>query len=500
MLDTLDLDRSISKASYKQQIEELMQQLRSLQNACWQHQLSVTVVLEGWAAAGKGALVKKMTNYMDPRGFSVLPIFEPSEREECYPFLWRFWHKLPERGSIAFFYHSWYTHVLEARLFDRVDPVEVPLVMREINGFERQLVDDGMAIAKFWIHLSRKELKKRLKQAEKDELEAWRVRPEDWQQEKNYKEYSALAEEMLIHTSTGSAPWVLVEGNDYRWAEIKVLSQLIATSLEALDLRKIALPSTVTLEPQKALLPTEPNFLAKVDLSLKLKESDYKKRLRAAQIQLRQLQLKIHQARLPVLLLFEGWDAAGKGGAIKRLTDVLDPRSYKVNAFGAPTDEEGRYHYLWRFSRHLPGTGTIGIFDRSWYGRVLVERVENFATEEEWRRAYREINEFEAQLVRKDYVFLKFWLHIDQDEQLRRFGQRKEDDFKRYKLTDEDWRNRERWGEYEVAINQAIARTSTPAAPWTIVPANDKLYARVFVIETVIEAMEYKLKQLKKSS
>lgn len=388
--------------------------------------------------------------------------------------------------------------MLEDRLFERLDPVEVPMVMREINGFERQLVDDGMAIAKFWIHVSRKELKKRLKKAEKDELEAWRVRREDWQQEKNYKEYMALAEEMLIYTSTGSAPWTLVEGNDRRWSEIKVLSQLVATITEALDRRKIVLPATPPSPPQEQLLPTEPNFLEKVDLSLKLEPKDYKKRLRTAQIQLQQLQLKIHQARLPVLLMFEGWDAAGKGGAIKRLTDVLDPRSYKVDAFGAPTEEELRYHYLWRFSRHLPGQGTIGIFDRSWYGRVLVERVEGFATEAEWKRAYREINEFEMQLVHKGYVLVKFWLHIDRDEQLKRFEQRKDNLFKEYKLTTEDWRNRDRWHQYEVAINQAIARTSTPAAPWTIVPANDKLYARVFVIETVIEAIEYQLKRFKR--
>lgn len=213
---------------------------------------------------------------------------------------------------------------------------------------------------------------------------------------------------MLIYSSTGAAPWILVEGNDYRWSEIKVLSQLVATIVEALDRCKITIPEAVHIRPQSQLLPTEPDFLAKVDLSLELEDKDYKKRLRAAQIKLRQLQLKIHQEKLPVLLLFEGWDAAGKGGAIKRLTDVLDPRSYKVDAFGAPTEEENRYHYLWRFSRHLPGMGTIGIFDRSWYGRVLVERVEGFATEAEWKRAYREINEFEAQLIHKGYVLVNF--------------------------------------------------------------------------------------------
>jgi AMP-polyphosphate phosphotransferase len=489
MLDTLDLSLSLAKEPYQAQIEELMHQLRSLQNACWQHNLPITVVLEGWAAAGKGALVKKITNYMDPRGFAVLPIFAPSNHEQKYPFLWRFWHKLPPKGHIGFFYHSWYTHVLEDRLFERVSVADVPMVMREINAFERQLVEDGMAIAKFWIHLSRKELKKRLKKSAKDELEAWRVRPEDWQQEKHYEQYSALAEEMLIYTSTGSAPWVLVEGDCERWARIKVLSQLVATIVEALDKRKITLPEP-DLPPQKELLPSEPDFLAKVDLNLKLEPDEYKERLRKAQLELRQLQLKIHQQQLPVLILFEGWDAAGKGGAIKRLTDILDPRSYKVNAFAAPTQEENQYHYLWRFSRHLPGRGTIGIFDRSWYGRVLVERIEGFASESEWRRSYREINEFEAHLTRKGYVLLKFWLHISPEEQLARFESRQNNMFKEYKLTEEDWRNRDQASLYYVAINQAIARTSTPGAPWTIVPANDKYYARVFIIETVINAIK----------
>ena len=494
MLDTLDLNLSKDKESYKKQIEDLMRQLRSLQNACWQHKIPVAVVLEGWAAAGKGSLVKKMTNYMDPRGFAVLPILEPSSREERYPFLWRFWHKIPPKGSLGFFYHSWYTHILEDRLFNRVSSSQVPTIMREINAFERQLVEDGMIMAKFWIHVSKKELKKRLKKLAKDELDAWRVRPEDWQQQKRYDEYGTLAEEMLINTSTGAAPWVLVEGNCPRWSRIKVLSQLVATIVEALDKRKIELTSPPQLPPQKELLSTEPDFLAKVDLSLKLEQDDYKKRLRNAQIELRKLQLKIHQHQLPVLLMFEGWDAAGKGGAIKRLTDILDPRSYKVNAFAAPTQEENKYHYLWRFSRHLPGQGTIGIFDRSWYGRVLVERVEGFATQTEWRRAYQEINEFESQLIHKGYVLLKFWLHISPDEQLARFKSRKENPFKSYKLTDEDWRNREKWSLYDVAINQAIARTNTPYAPWTIVPANNKYYARVFVIETVIDAIKKALK------
>ncbi|HAC65011.1 MAG TPA: polyphosphate:AMP phosphotransferase [Cyanothece sp. UBA12306] len=495
MLDTLDLKLTLNKETYQAQIEDLMRQLRSLQKDCWDKKLPVIIVLEGWAAAGKGTLLQKTIGYMDPRGFAVHPILAATDHEKKYPFLWRFWHKLPPQGSIGIFYHSWYTHVLEDRLFERIKDGYIPLLMRDINAFERQLADDGVAIAKFWIHVSRKEMKKRLKKYEADELESWRVRQEDWQQAKRYDEYAALAEEMLAFTSTGHAPWTLVEGDCQRWARIKVLSQVVATITEALDRLKLPPTEIPVLPPQKELQPTEPDFLAKVDLSLHLPKSDYRQRLREAQVKLRQLQLKIFTENIPVLVLFEGWDAAGKGGAIKRLTDTLDPRSYKVNAFAAPSTEEQKYHYLWRFWRHLPGAGTIGIFDRSWYGRVLVERIEGFASELEWRRSYKEINEFEAQLTNASYVLVKFWLHISLEEQLRRFEERQDNPFKNYKLTDEDWRNREKFPLYYVAVNQMIARTSTPAAPWHIVPGNDKYYARVFVIETLINAIEAQLKR-----
>jgi polyphosphate:AMP phosphotransferase len=435
-----------------------------------------------------------MVAYMDPRGFTVHPIWPPTRTERRYPFMWRFWKNLPAQGKLGIFYHSWYTHVLEDRLFKRLPAADVPMAMRQINAFERQMVDDGVAMAKFWIHLSKKELKNRLKKAEKDELKAWRVRPEDWQQEKKYDIYSAFAEDMVIHTSTGAAPWTLVEGNDPRWARIKVLSTMVASIKEALDRLQVQAPP-VTIPPQQYLEPTEPNPLAQVDLSQSLSDEDYKQLLPQQQAALGQLQQKIYDHQVPVLILFEGWDAAGKGGAIKRLTDILDPRSYEVHPFAAPSDEEKAHHYLWRFWRRLPPAGKIGIFDRSWYGRVMVERIEGFATEPQWRRAYREINEFEEQLTTAGYVLVKFWLHIDQEIQLQRFNERQNNLFKEYKLTEEDWRNRERWSFYEVAVNQMIQRTHTPTAPWTIVAGNDKQYARVKVIETVVEAIKQELKQ-----
>jgi len=275
-------------------------------------------------------------------------------------------------------------------------------------------------------------------------------------------------------------------------ARVKVLTQLVSTIRGALAQRKI-LSETPSLPPQAELLPTEPDYLDRVDLTVHLPKDEYKTRLKSAQVELRKLQREIFEKKLGVMLLFEGWDAAGKGGAIKRVTDILDPRNYKVHAFAAPTEEEKNHHYLWRFWRKLAQLGNIGIFDRTWYGRVLVERIENFATEVEWRRAFREINEFEAQLATDNYLIIKFWIHISQEEQLNRFEARKNDPFKSYKLTEEDWRNREQWDLYDVAVNQAIARTSTPLAPWKIVQGDDKYYARVYVIETIVNAIKQKL-------
>lgn len=493
MLDMLDLGVTFDKAAYGAELERLALQLRSLQADCRAAKLPTIVVLEGWAAAGKGTIVKHLRDSLDPRGFQVHPIFPPEPHERGYPWLRRFWLRLPPAGTIALFYHSWYTRLLEDRLFDRLSDGQFPEAAREVNAFERQLVDNGAAIAKFFIHLSRDELKKRLKHYQADPFQAWRVRSEDWQQAKHYKQYRNLAESMLAATSTGAAPWTLVAGNCRRWATIQVLSETIAAIVQALDRQATQSSPPPALPPQTELHPGEPNLLGRVDLSQSLSRKKYERRLSEQQARLRSLQLKIHQQQIPVLVLFEGWDAAGKGGAISRLTGILDPRSYNVQAFAAPTDEERSHHYLWRFWRWLPAAGKIGIFDRSWYGRVMVERIEGFATEAEWRRAYAEINEFESQLVSGGTVLVKLWLHISPEEQLRRFQERKENPFKQYKLTEEDWRNRERWPLYNVAVNQMIQRTHTPIAPWTVIAAEDKLFARVAVVTAVAEAIERRL-------
>jgi polyphosphate kinase 2 (PPK2 family) len=231
-----------------------------------------------------------------------------------------------------------------------------------------------------------------------------------------------------------------------------------------------------------------------VDLTRRLAAKSYGKKIAREQLRLRDVHFRMYEQRVPALAVFEGWDAAGKGGAIKRVTETLEPRGYTVSSFSAPRGEEKTHHYLWRFWRSLPRAGHLGIFDRSYYGRVLVERVEGFCAADEWRRAYREINEFEAHQAGFGMVIVKFWLQLSKEEQLRRFRDRERDPFRSYKLTPEDWRNRARWDAYREAVEEMLARTSTSYAPWTVVEADDKYYARVKVVKTLAGAVERALR------
>jgi len=234
-------------------------------------------------------------------------------------------------------------------------------------------------------------------------------------------------------------------------------------------------------------------MLETVDLSLALDRETYVQQLARRQIQLRELGYQVYVQKRPVVIVYEGWDAAGKGGSIKRLTEKLDPRGYVVYPISAPTGEEKTHHYLWRFWRRVPERGQIAIFDRSWYGRVLVERVEGFAAEGEWRRAYREINSFERNLRDFGTILIKFWIHISREEQLRRFEERRATGYKSWKLTAEDWRNREKWPLYEEAVRDMLLKTSTLEAPWTIVEGNDKYWARVKALSTAVEVLSREL-------
>jgi polyphosphate:AMP phosphotransferase len=384
-----------------------------------------------------------------------------------------------------------------------------------ILAFEKALADDGALILKFWMHLSHDAQKRRLKKLEKDPLTSWRVTEQDWDHWHIYDRFEAAAERTIMRTSTGTASWTIVEGMDPYYRSLTVggiIRDEINKHLEELSKRtllleemkaqrksdelekQISAAETSTGEADKPVDVLGPlsgaTVLSSLDMSLHLLKSDYKKQLQECQARLNQLHRKALKKKISTILLFEGPDAAGKGGAIRRITAALDARHYQVIPIAAPTDEERAHHYLWRFWRHLSRAGRINIFDRSWYGRVLVERVEGFAAEAEWKRAFAEINEFEEQLTDHGILLLKYWVHITKDEQLERFEARKQIPHKRWKLTEEDWRNREKWDDYEWAVNDIVEHTSTHSAPWVLVEGNDKRFSRIKVISTFCDRLE----------
>ena len=348
-------------------------------------------------------------------------------------------------------------------------------------------------------NISRDEQKKRFKRLEESKETAWRVTEADWKRNKDYDTFLEMNEEMLQRTDTGYAPWTIVEATDKNYAAVKILSTVTDRLEYELNRRRMEREEGAVHPPVK--LPDERfknGVLSGVDLTKTLTREEYKERLDKLQKKLEVLHGELYRLRIPVVIGFEGWDAAGKGGAIRRLTSHLDPRGYKVNPTAAPNDVEKVHHYLWRFWREMPKAGHIAIFDRTWYGRVMVERIEGFCSEADWKRAYQEINEMEEHMANFGAVIVKFWIHIDKDEQERRFKERMEAPAKQWKITDEDWRNREKWDAYEQAVNEMLVRTSTTYAPWTIVEGNSKYYARVKVLETVVEAMEEKIREVKK--
>jgi AMP-polyphosphate phosphotransferase len=490
MLKNIDLSREVAKGEYRKLKDDVDLKLGSLQRQVKALGVPVIVVFEGWSAAGKGTLINELILPLDPRGFTVHSARGPTQEEAFYPFLWRFWKLTPTRGRLAIFDRSWNRRVVNDRVMKQVKGKQLQQAFEDIRSFERQLTDDGVVIVKCFLHISRNEQKRRFSTLRASATTSWRVTKDDLRQHRRYAEYLAAAEDMLIETDTDYAPWTVVEAHDRRFATLKIF----ATVIDALE-RRVAAVERNAEAP--ATLPADNSFkttvLDRVDLSLSLTPEEYATRLKKAQAALRELEHKIYLRRVPVVIAYEGWDAAGKGGNISRLTQHLDPRGYEVVPVAAPNDVEKAHHYLWRFWARMPKAGHITIFDRTWYGRVLVERVEGFCTEVEWRRAYREINGMEQQLAHFGTVLLKFWLQIDADEQLRRFRERQEMAHKQWKITEEDWRNREKMGRYREAVEEMLHRTTTPYAPWTIVESNCKWYARVKVLETVCKAIRKRL-------
>jgi polyphosphate:AMP phosphotransferase len=491
MLELLDLDKRLDQETYEKTFPEMECRLGECQRAARAAGVPVVIVLEGWDAAGKGTVINRLAQVLDPRGFKVHPISAPTEIERLHPWMWRFWSDLPGEGQFAIFNHSWYDRVLAERIEGDLARRRWEEAYEAIQQFERQLADAGTVIVKFWLHIGKKEQKRRFEQLEQNPATAWKIGKPERRQHRHYGEWLAAAEEMLERTGTAYAPWTVVEATDGRYGRVKVF-ETILQAVESELARRAASPA-----PKPSPMPVPPDsptreqtILDRLDLTLSLERDEYERELQRLQKRLFDLEHELYVARVPAAIVYEGSDAGGKGGNIKRLTRGLDPRGYEVIPIGPPDATEKAHHYLWRFWGNVPKAGHIHIFDRSWYGRVLVERVEGFCAEDDWRRAYREINEFERQLADFGTVIVKFWLHIDRDEQLRRFHARQQDPVKTWKITDEDWRNREKWKQYDAAVVDMLQKTSTTYAPWTILEANCKLYARIKAVRTVADALE----------
>jgi len=495
MLKNIDLSREVAKEEYKRLKGDADLKLAALQRQAKILGIPVIVVFEGWSASGKGTLINEMILPLDPRGFTVYSARGPTEEEAFYPFLWRFWKRTPTRGRLVIFDRSWNRRVVRDRVEGQVTGKRLRQAFEDICAFERQLTDDGAVIVKCFLHISKKEQMRRFDALRASAATAWRVTEDDLRQHKRYAEYLAAAEDMLIETDADYAPWTVVEAHDRRFATLKIFATVIDALQRGVAVaeRKAQPAPRQVHEGVQAVNVFKTTALGHVNLSRSLTPEEYATRLKKAQATLRELEHEIYLRRVPVVIAYEGWDAAGKGGNIRRLTQNLDPRGYEVVPIAAPNDVEKAHHYLWRFWAQMPKAGHIAIFDRTWYGRVLVERVEGFCTEAEWRRAYREINGMEQHLVNFGTVLFKFWLHIDPDEQLRRFREREGMAHKQWKITEDDWRNREKLDQYREAVEEMLHRTTTPYAPWTIVESNCKRYARVKVLETVCEVIRERL-------
>ena len=492
MFEAAEIGHKLSKGEFKSMEPQLRGDLLDAQYELSKNgKFPVIVLFSGVRGAGKGETVNLLNEWMDPRHIHTHAFDTPTDEERTRPPMWRFWRALPPKGKIGMLFGSWYTQPIVNRVFKQARANDMVRSIEDINRFERMLADDGALILKFWFHLSKKRQRERLKSLEADPETRWRVTERDWDFFKYYDRFYRISEDTLRETSMAWAPWSVVEGSDPEYRVVTVARTL----LEAMKARLVATSTkSISLPPQKvtrlALPADNRDLLNQLDLSQTIPKKRYESELRKEQRRLALLTRHPKFRERNVVAVFEGMDAAGKGGAVRRIASALDARLYRIIPVAAPTDEEKAQPYLWRFWRHVPMKGRYTIYDRSWYGRVLVERVEKFAAEADWMRAYAEINDFEEQLARNGGIVMKFWLQISKEEQYRRFKEREKTRHKQFKITEEDWRNRKKWAQYQVAAAEMIERTSTSLAPWVLVPSNDKYVARLKIIKSLCDRIE----------
>jgi len=493
MFESAELGHQIDKETYRKAVPTLRAALLDAQyDLKEQGKIPVVVLISGQDGAGKGETINVLYEWMDPRFISTLAFSTPSDEERARPAMWRYWRALPPKGRIGIFAGSWYSDPIHDSIEDKISKFALDQRIDQINRFEAMLVNEGALVLKFWFHLTKDGQRRRLKELEKNPQTAWRVTKWNWDRLKTYDQLQDVAGHVLRMTNTPWAPWIIVEGADDRYRSLTV-GQIILDSLK----KKLA---DKTKEVTPVAPPVPPNIdgrdvLSELDLTQKLSKKVYENELAKWQGKLAELIRHPRFQQRSLVCVFEGSDAAGKGGSIRRIGASMDARQYQIVPIAAPTEEERAQPYLWRFWRHIPRQGRVAIFDRSWYGRVLVERVEGFCSEADWLRAYTEINDFEHELAKAGAIVIKFWLQISREEQLKRFKEREKIEFKRFKITEEDWRNRKKWDAYHRAICDMVDRTSTGNAPWTLVEANDKNFARVKIMRTVCERLEAALKK-----
>jgi polyphosphate:AMP phosphotransferase len=491
MFEIAEVGNAIDKETYNEEEPKIRAALLQAQKQLAGADFSVVILVGGVETAGKSETVNMLLEWLDARGIQTHALGKPTDEEAQRPPMWRFWRLLPAKGRIAIFFGSWYTEPIVGHAFDRIDGAELDQALDRIVEFERMLHNEDVLVLKFWLHISKETQKERLEKFAADKRQRWRVSKRDWKYHKRYDKFRSICEHALRRTNTDAAPWIIVEATDRRYRNLTVARTILEAIEGQLNQAKSRPPRAK--DKPAPVKPPPVNILNRLDLTLAFDPKQYGEKLLKYQGELNQLTRRLYREQRSMILVFEGPDAAGKGGTIRRLTQAMDARNYQVISVAAPTEEERAHPYLWRFWGHLPRAGRVTIYDRSWYGRVLVERIEGFCTPADWQRAYAEINAFEEQLTDFGTILLKFWLTISPEEQLVRFQDRETTPYKQYKITEEDWRNRAKWDSYETAACDMIEKTSVESAPWVLVEANNKEWSRIKVLRTIVRRLKEQL-------
>ncbi len=488
MFSEAETDPALSADEYKPRALRLRTALLKAQYARLERaDRSLLIVVAGIDGAGKGQTINLLNNWMDPRHIHTLAFGEPDARESQFPPLWRYWNAMPAKGETGVVFGSWYSRLLRECYRKKFNPERAEALAAQIRRFETMLTAEGVQIVKLWFHLSPQAQAARIERLNASPETSWQVSPDDYKVQKKFDRIRDAAQLALAQTDIDHAPWVVIPSADDHLRTIRCAETILAT------MKRRAIPVVARVSQQLPRLGPIPDRLGELDYEAHEDKHDYDSELGLLQGRLARAVRSPAFAQRSLVLAFEGQDAAGKGGAIQRVVESLDARQYDITPIAAPAAYEQARPYLWRFWRHVPAHNRVALFDRTWYGRVLVERVEGLTPPGLWRRAYAEINDFEHQLTESGAIVLKFWLAITQDVQLERFKEREATPFKRYKITAEDWRNRDKWDEYALAANEMMARTDLPHAPWHLVPANDKRHARLQVLRAIVSALESRL-------